>query len=165
MLLSVIIYLCKSVDFLVLLIKNKNITLRDESVDTKTNVFRQLLNQKTLIRISWYIGWQWSHKGYGRNKRKHESINNSIRQIKKYQAWKSIYVRWKQRTRRLKNKPESSRILAWSFCVQYKPNLNDKIKEFDKNTSMILYSIKICLWIYWIWINILQNWTYPFQKW
>lgn len=33
-------------------VETQNVTLRDEAIATKTDVFRQLLNQETLIRMS-----------------------------------------------------------------------------------------------------------------
>nr|XP_034302848.1 uncharacterized protein LOC117680427 [Crassostrea gigas] len=139
----------------------QNGTLRDESVDSKTDVFRQLLNQETLIRMSLVKNVHSLMKDMVEmkesmstsNKRLHDaekeisSLKNEVQLLKtENQKFKEQAVKFKDEFRTTDsrfNEIEGNFTKVSQSQTQYKRHVNDKIEDFEKNTSTILNDIKI----------------------
>nr|XP_011438924.2 uncharacterized protein LOC109617055 [Crassostrea gigas] len=141
--------------------ETQNGTLRDESVDTKTDVFRQLLNQETLIRMSLVKNVHSLMKDMVEmkesmstsNKRLHDaekeisSLKNEVQLLKtENQKLKEEAVKFHEEFKTADSKfddiKENFTKVSFSHD-QYERHVNEKIEDFEKNTSTILNDIKI----------------------
>eukprot|EP00105_Crassostrea_gigas_P042079 XP_019926227.1 PREDICTED: uncharacterized protein LOC105336352 [Crassostrea gigas] len=141
--------------------ETQNGTLRDESVDTETDVFRQLLNQETLIRMSLVKNVHSLMKDMiemkesmsASNKRLHDaekeisSLKNEVQLLKtENQKFKEQAVKFQDEFRTtdsMFNEIEGNFTKVSQSQTQYERHVNDKIEDFEKNTSTILNDIKI----------------------
>nr|XP_019926227.2 uncharacterized protein LOC105336352 [Crassostrea gigas] len=141
--------------------ETQNGTLRDESVDTETDVFRQLLNQETLIRMSLVKNVHSLMKDMiemkesmsASNKRLHDaekeisSLKNEVQLLKtENQKFKEQAVKFQDEFRTTDsrfNEIEGNFTKVSQSQTQYERHVNDKIEDFEKNTSTILNDIKI----------------------
>lgn len=140
--------------------ETQNVTLRDEAIATKTDVFKMLLNQETLIRMSLVKDVQslmkdmieMKEKMTTSNKRLHDAEKEiSSLKIDKH-SLKTENQRFKEQAVKFQ---ENFKFIGQNFSeiqqnftiasfrgVQYEATVNEKIKEFESNASMVLYSIK-----------------------
>ncbi|XP_019926227.3 structural maintenance of chromosomes protein 2 [Magallana gigas] len=141
--------------------ETQNGTLRDKSVDTETDVFRQLLNQETLIRMSLVKNVHSLMKDMiemkesmsASNKRLHDaekeisSLKNEVQLLKtENQKFKEQAVKFQDDFRTTDsrfNEIEGNFTKVSQSQTQYERHVNDKIEDFEKNTSTILNDIKI----------------------
>lgn len=140
--------------------KTQNVTLRDEAVATKTDVFKILLNQETLIRVSLVKDVQGLMKEMIEMKEKMTTSNKRLHDAEKEISSLKIDIHsLKTENQRLKEQAvkyqENFKFIGQNFSeikqnftstsfrrVQYETTVNKKIEEFEKNTPMVLYSIK-----------------------
>lgn len=140
--------------------ETQNVTLRDEAIATKTDVFKILLNQETLIRMSLVKDVNSLMKDMIEMKERMKTSNTRLHDAEKeISSLKTEIHSLKTENQRLKEQAvkfqENFKLIGQnfseidrnftnaSFCrVQYETTLNEKIEEFENNTSMILYSIK-----------------------
>ena len=140
---------------------SQNITSVDKSGDSKTDVFRQLLNQETLIRMTMDKKVQGILKDIiemkgdlvtnAKQLREAEkeiiTLRNEVRSLKtENQALQAETQTFKQVISQFENKfgyiDENITDVARSQ-TQHERNWNKKIKKFQENTSKILDDIKI----------------------
>ncbi|XP_065941351.1 early endosome antigen 1-like [Magallana gigas] len=140
--------------------KTQNVTLRDEAIATKTDVFKILLNQETLIRMFLVKDVQSLMKDMIEMKEKMTTSNKRLHDAEKEISSLKIDIHsLKTENQRLKEQAvqyqENFKFIDQNFSeiqqnftsasfggVQYETTVNEKIKEFENNTSMVLYSIK-----------------------
>eukprot|EP00105_Crassostrea_gigas_P008401 XP_011422961.1 PREDICTED: uncharacterized protein LOC105325203 [Crassostrea gigas] len=141
--------------------ETQNGTLRDESVDTKTDVFRQLLNQETLIRISLVKNvhslmkdmvemkesMSTSNKRLNDAEKEISSLKNEVQLLKtENQKLKEEAVKFQEEFKTTDSKFDEIKgnFTKVSYSRdQYERHVNEKIEDFEKNTSTILNDIKI----------------------
>lgn len=141
--------------------ETQNGTLPDESVDTKTDVFRQLLNQETLIRMSLVKNVHSLMKDMVEmkesmstsNKRLHDaekeisSLKNEVQLLKtENQKLKEEAVKFQDKFRSTECKFDEIKenfTKVSQSQTQYERHVNEIFEEFEKNTSTILNDIKI----------------------
>nr|XP_034302812.1 uncharacterized protein LOC105336353 [Crassostrea gigas] len=141
--------------------ETQNGTLRDESGDSKTDVFRQLLNQETLIRMSLVKNVHSLMKDMVEmkesmstsNKRLHDaekeisSLKNEVQLLKtENQKLKEEAVKFQEEFKTTDSRFDE---IKGNFTMvsysrdQYERHVNKKLEDFEKNTSTILNDIKI----------------------
>lgn len=141
--------------------ETQNGTLRDESGDSKTDVFRQLLNQETLIRMSLVKNVHSLMKDMVEmkesmstsNKRLHDaekeisSLKNEVQLLKtENQKLKEEAVKFQEEFKTTDSRFDE---IKGNFTMvsysrdQYETHVNKKLEDFEKNTSTILNDIKI----------------------
>lgn len=140
--------------------KTQNGTLRDETIATKTDVFKILLNQETLIRVSLVKDVQSLMKEMIEMKEKMTTSDKRLHDAEKEISSLKIDIHsLKNENQMLKEQAvqfqENFKFIGQNFSeieqnftnasfrhVQYETTVNEKIEEFEINTSMVLYSIK-----------------------
>ena len=132
----------------------QNITSVDKSGDSKTDVFRQLLNQETLIRMTMDKKVQGILKDIiemkgslvTNNQRLNEAEKEIVNLRNENQALKAENLRINQVISQFENKfgdiDENITDIAMGQ-TQHERNWNNKIGRFQENTSKILDDIKI----------------------
>lgn len=138
--------------------ETQNVTLRNEAIATKTDVFRQLLNQETLIRMSLVKDVQSLVKDMVEIK---EVMTTSKKQLndgeKEILSLKNEVQLLKTENQKLKEQAVKIQeannhkflIIGENFtevsnsCAQYETYVNKGIKDFEKNASTILNDMKI----------------------
>nr|XP_022324157.1 uncharacterized protein LOC111125028 [Crassostrea virginica] len=132
----------------------QNITSVDKSGDSKTDVFRQLLNQETLIRMTMDKKVQGILKDIiemkgslvTNNQRLNEAEKEIVNLRNENQALKAENLRFNQVISQFENKfgdiDENITDIARGQ-TQHERNWNNKIERFQENTSKILDDIKI----------------------
>lgn len=131
--------------------ETRNVTLRDELMDTKTDVFKLLLNQETLIRMSLVRDVNSLLKDMVDMKESMTNSNDRLYDVKKamsslkneLQLLKYENQKLKEQAAKFQEKFNTTDIRFNITEIQYEKNFNEQLKEFEKNTSSILNSIKI----------------------
>eukprot|EP00105_Crassostrea_gigas_P020194 XP_011438924.1 PREDICTED: multimerin-2-like [Crassostrea gigas] len=139
----------------------QNGTLSDDSVDSKTDVFRQLLNQETLIRMSLVKNvhslmkdmvemkesMSTSNKRLNDAEKEISSLKNEVQLLKtENQKLKEEAVKFHEE---LKTADSKFSEIEGNFTKvsisrsQDERHMNEIFEEFEKNTSTILNDIKI----------------------
>eukprot|EP00105_Crassostrea_gigas_P008402 XP_011422962.2 PREDICTED: uncharacterized protein LOC105325204 [Crassostrea gigas] len=141
--------------------ETQNDTIRDESGDSKTDVFRQLLNQETLIRMSLVKNvhslmkdmvemkesMSTSNKRLNDAEKEISSLKNEVHLLKtENQKLKEQAVKFQEQFKTTDSRFDEieGNFTKVSFSrAKYERHLNKKIEDFEKNMSTILNDIKI----------------------